>query len=239
MSQELGKIERPSAASYEGSRKLFFVPLVYSPDQPPADYVGMLERYWMGARNQLRRLVDRTGPIGHVYHEGVTTEGDAGMSLIEQINPRSRTLLDDFVREGAKVEAFEDLETLSEMIDWQRCLMSGLTSRKVMDTAMTGYRDALKGRSDLMIHNIEQTLQPGESGVLLLPETQSLQFPKDIQVFYISPPALDEIHRWERTQNERARQASSAQTGAPATAETPGESGGEPAEEIKPEQPEN
>lgn len=232
MAQELGKIERPSAASFEGSRKLFLVPLVYSPDQPPADYVGMLERYWMGAKNQLRRLADRTGPIGHVYHEGVTAEGDAGMQIIEQINPRSRTLLDDFVRDGAKVEAFEDLETFSEMIDWQRCLMSGLTSRKVMDTAMTGYRDALKRRSDLMIHNIERTLQPGESGVLVLPETQSLQFPKDIQVFYISPPALDEIHRWERTQNERARQqASSAQSSTQPTGERPGETGEESADQ--------
>ncbi|HEX5415484.1 MAG TPA: hypothetical protein VFZ25_07450 [Chloroflexota bacterium] len=211
MAQELGKIERPSAASFEGSRKLFFVPLVYSPAEPPADYVGMLERYWMGARNQLRRLTERTGPLAHVYHEGVTAEGEAGKVLIEQINPRSQTLLDEFIQAGAKIEAFEDLETFSEMIDWQRCLMSGLTSRKVMETAMTGYRDALKRRTDLMIQNIEQTLQPGESGVLLLPENHGLQFPREIQVFYIAPPALDEIHRWERDQSEKARQAQAGQ----------------------------
>src|SRR5438094_9707892 len=89
VAQELGKIERPTAESLEGTRKLFLVPLVYSPPDPPADYVGILERYWAGARNQLRRLADRTGPVRHVYHEGVTQAGEAAMKLIERMSPRS------------------------------------------------------------------------------------------------------------------------------------------------------
>ena len=32
-------------------------------------------------------------------------------------------------------------------------------------------------------------------------EGHQLQFPSDIEVFYVAPPALDEIKRWSRSQN--------------------------------------
>src|SRR5216683_941795 len=116
MSQEFGRIERPTAESFGESRKLFLVPLVYSPTEPPADYVAPLERYWAGARNQVRRLADRTGGLKHIYHDGT------------------------------------------------------------------------KRRTEHMIKRIEETLAAGESGILLIPEEHSLQFPRDIQVFYVAPP---------------------------------------------------
>jgi hypothetical protein len=206
MAQELGKIERPTAASFEGTRKLFLVPMVFSPPEPPADYVGMLERYWAGARNQVRRLADRTGRVQHIYHEGVTQEGEPGLNVIKQISPRGYALINEFVQEDqAKVEAFEDPDTFYEALDWQRCLMSGLMSRKVMDLAMNGYRDATRKRIEEMTRRIDTTLQQGETGLLVMPEENSLQFPKDIQVFYVAPPALDDIHRWLRDQEARER----------------------------------
>ena len=207
MAQELGKIERPTAAAYEGTRKLFLIPLVFSPPEPPADYVGMLERYWAGARNQVRRLADRTGRVQHIYHEGVTQPGESGLNLIKQISPRGYALINEFVQEdNAVIEAFEDADTFYESLDWQRCLMSGLISRKVMDLAMTGYRETIQKRIDEMANRIDATLLPGESALLLMPEENRLQFPKDIQVFYVAPPALDDIHRWLRDQEARERQ---------------------------------
>ncbi len=229
MSQELGRIERPAAESFEGTRKLFLVPLVYSPPEPPPDYRPILERYWAGARNQVRRLADRTGPIKHIYHEGVTQEGEAGLKLIEQISPRSYALVSSFVKDDeAKVEALEDAETFSEALDWQRCLMVGLMSRKVLDLARDGYREATKRRFELMAQRLDQTLKAGESGILLMPEENRLQFPKDIQVFYVAPPALDEIHRWLREQAERERRHEPAP---PTPAEGAGPSEAAPAAE--------
>jgi hypothetical protein len=210
MAQELGKIERPTAESFQGTRKLFLVPLVFSPEQPAADYVGMLERYWSGARNQVRRLADRTGPIKHVYHEGVTQGGEPGLKLIERISPRSYALADQYVKDDeAAVEALEDQDAFFESLDWQRCLMAGLMSQKVMDLAVNGYREATKRRSEQMIQHIDETLKPGESGLLFMPEEHSLQFPRDIQVFYVAPPALDEIHRWLRDHAGKLNQPTS------------------------------
>ena len=42
---ELGRIERPEAEQYRAQRKLYLVPLVYTPKEPPADYVATLARY--------------------------------------------------------------------------------------------------------------------------------------------------------------------------------------------------
>jgi len=206
MSQELGQIERPTAESFQGVRKIFLVPLVYSPAEPPADYVGMLERYWAGVRNQVRRLAERTGPVARIYHEGVFESGDAGRKMIEQINSRGHTLIAEYVQADANVESLEDSEFFAESLDWQRCLMAGLVSRKVVDLALSSYREATRQRFDVMGKRINDTLLPGESAILLIQEEHSIQFPKDVQVFYVAPPALDEIHRWLRDQDERARQ---------------------------------
>lgn len=210
MAQELGKIERPTAESFEGTRKIFLIPLVYAPAEPPADYLGVLERYWAGVGNQLRRLVERTGPLRHVYHDAVFQEGDAGQVTIERLNPRGNALIGEYIQAGARVEAFEDQEVLAELVDWERVLMLPLSSRKVADLATNGYREATRRRREVLAQRIDQTLKPGESGLLLTPEEHGIQFPRDIQVFYIAPPALDEIHRWLRDEEQRERQAADA-----------------------------
>ena len=220
MAQELGKIERPAAAAYEGTRKLFLIPLVFSPAEPSPDYIVLLERYWAGARSQVRRLADRTGRVQHVFHEGVTQTGEPGLNLIKQISPRGYALINEFVQQdGAVVEAFEDADTFYESLDWQRCLMSGLMSRKVMDLAMTGYRETTQKRIEEMTKRIDATLKAGESGLLMIPEENRLQFPKDIQVFYVAPPALDDIHRWLRDQDARERQSQAEAAAAPVSEE--------------------
>jgi len=39
-----------------------------------------------------------------------------------------------------------------------------------------------------------------QAGLLFIREGHLAQFPKDIEVFSVAPPALDEIHRWQREQ---------------------------------------
>ena len=43
---------------------------------------------------------------------------------------------------------------------------------------------------------IGSTLGENEGGLLLISERHQVQFPEDIEVFYVSPPALDEFRRW-------------------------------------------
>ena len=45
---------------------------------------------------------------------------------------------------------------------------------------------------------LPQQLKPDEIAVLFIREGHMVQFPKDIEVFSVAPPALDEIQRWLR-----------------------------------------
>jgi hypothetical protein len=51
-----------------------------------------------------------------------------------------------------------------------------------------------------MAKRISETLKDDEAGLLFIREEHSVQFPGDVEVFSIFPPALDEIHRWYRDQ---------------------------------------
>jgi hypothetical protein len=50
----------------------------------------------------------------------------------------------------------------------------------------------------LLAKKIDETLKPDEIGILIMRENHQMQFSADIQVFYVAPPALDEIKRWLR-----------------------------------------
>ena len=51
----------------------------------------------------------------------------------------------------------------------------------------------------------------------MIGERHQVQFPQDIEVFYVSPPALDEFRRWLQNwiaeQQNAARQAADSETG--------------------------
>ncbi|MFC2039538.1 hypothetical protein ACFLST_01990 [Chloroflexota bacterium] len=64
-----------------------------------------------------------------------------------------------------------------------------------------------------MAGQIDKTLKSGEAGILLMREGHQVQFPSDIQVFYVAPPALDEIQRWLREREAEAQGDSSESLG--------------------------
>ena len=214
MAEELGRIERPEAAQFRGGRKLYLVPLVYSPKAPPAGYAPILVEYWRGVDEHLERLETRIGRVAHVYHESVPAGGEEALQQVESMNDYTGSICRYRVAAGAKFEALEDPELFAEALDWQRCLMVGLASRKASTLVWDNYRDTQKRRNERILGVIDQTLGDDEAGLLFVTEDHSLQFPTSIQVFYVSPPALDRIHRWLRD-NSRAASDSDLGESAP------------------------
>jgi hypothetical protein len=212
---ELGRIERPEAVAYAGKRKVYLVPLVFGPPDSPAEYLEIARRYWSGARDAVYRLEDRLGICRHVFHQFVTVAGDDGLRVVAQVNPGGHDFVGEKLTAGAALEAFEDEATLAETMDWQMCQMVGLQSPKVQRQVWEAYRDAKRRRYELMIKKIETTLGEGEAALLVVEETHELQFPPEVEVFYVAPPALDELHRWIRDRQRAQRQTSTA-------AESPG-----------------
>lgn len=198
MSSELGKLEKPDAAPYRTQRKIYLVPLVFASRHPSPEYTEMYDRYWSGVWEHLLKLEQSMGPIARIYHEAVGMTGPEGLDLAERLNEKSAAVARTKAEAGASFEAAEDQELVVESFDWQRCLMVGLESRKATEYVWGAYNDAIKKRSETMQQRIDETLKPEEAGLLFISEEHRLQFPPDVRVFFVSPPALDEIHRWLR-----------------------------------------
>jgi hypothetical protein len=98
------------------------------------------------------------------------------------------------------LEAVEERELLEQVTDWQRCLMLGFMSDKVASRVSELYVEAARKRNESIAKKISETLKNDEAGLLFIREEHSVQFPSDVEVFSIFPPALDEIHRWLRDQ---------------------------------------
>ncbi len=207
MSETLGRVERPAAELFQSRRKLFVVFLVFTHESAPAEYKEKCERYWQQVGEQLANLEAKTGAARHVYHESVYEKGEAGLASIEKTHPFSYALAKARCAEGATLEAMEDRDLAAELSDWERFMVMGFASSKVGELVRDLYMQALKKNNEHVVNAIDSTLGPAEAGILFVREGHGLQFPQDIEVFSVVPPALDELHRWLRDQSRRYQQA--------------------------------
>jgi len=192
----LSQFAKPEAGQYRSQRKLFLVPnFVFHPDAPEEAH-KLLDRYWSEVRDQIHNLERSLGAVTHVYHEMLFSDGDDGMELLEVVNPNGYSFIQAMCQSTAKLETTEDRALVEESSDWQRCISVGLISDKVMDLALAGYMEATQKRFEHISARIEATLKEGEAGVIFLQEGHRVQFPANVQVFYVAPPALDALKRW-------------------------------------------
>ena len=104
----------------------------------------------------------------------------------------------DRCQSGAQLEAVEDEELTDESLDWERHLLLGFVSRKVAKTVSDFFLEASRKRYEYIASRIDETLEDNEVAVLFIREGHMLQFPPDLEVFSVAPPALDETRRWLR-----------------------------------------
>ena len=204
MAEELGRIERPSAEQYRGRRKLILVPLVYSPAQGDPEGAAALQNYWEQMMTQVAALENALGGLKHVFHESVTEGGEEGMEQLRAGDQRSHGFIAGKLEGGATLQETEDIEILLETLDLQRCLMIPMASPTVATRLQEWHAEANRRRYEFMASRIDETLTDEGVGLLLISERHQVQFPADIEVFYVSPPALNEFRRW--LQNWAARQ---------------------------------
>ena len=206
MTTPLSQFPKPEAGQYTGRRKLFLVPnLAFAPGVPE-EGARLLDRYWSEVRDHINSLERSLGAVSHVYHETVFSEGDEAMRLLEQLNPKGCSFIQAMLQSTARLEATEDKALVDESFDWQRCISVGLASEKVLNTALEGLQQSTQKRFEHIGSRVDETLKEGEAGVLFVREDHRVQFPSDIQVFYVAPPALDALKRWIADQMRSARQ---------------------------------
>lgn len=198
MSEQLGKIEKPPSDEFKRGRKLYFIPLIYSGKEPPAEYLERFNKYWSQVEKQLSDLELKLGRVSKIYHEFIPASGEDGIGAIKNLSEKSYQIIKKQIDTGAKLEATEESELLTEFMDWSKCLMAGLQNQKVFLKVHEFYIEASKKRNGYITKHIDETLKTDETGALFFREGHQIQFPSDIQVIYVSPPALDEINRWIR-----------------------------------------
>lgn len=204
MAEILGKLEKPAAEKFKGTRKLYLVPLIFAGRDAPQDYLEKAELFWKQVEEQLDSLERKIGKVKKVYHESVSLGGEQGLAMIERLNEKGFPLIKRKCAQGAELQATEDMDLFAQSLDWSNCLRV-VMSANVFQKISEFYREATQERFAYIARRIDETLAEGEAGVLVISEGHSVQFPPSIQVFYVSPPALDEIHRWFRERAEKSR----------------------------------
>ena len=199
MAQELGKVEKPPVGEFAKVKRLFFVPLVFLPDELPADLTELVNRYWDQVEAQIANLEEKLGKVSKIYHELIPVGGEQGCTVIEELGTGSYRAIKARVDSGAELQPLEDGQLLIEVMDWSKCLSAGLQSEMVFDRVYESYLEAHSKRNEHIRKQINETLSTEETGMLLMREGHQIQFASDIQVFYIAPPGLDEIRRWFRS----------------------------------------
>jgi hypothetical protein len=202
MSEALGKIEKPAAEDFKKGRKLYLVPLIFQGRNPEPEYIEKFEKFWSQVEIQISDLELKLGDVNRVYHELISLSGESGVKTIKELNEKSCQVVEKRLAKGAQLEAAEETEILTEFMDWSRCLAVGLENQKVFVTVYESYKEVSKKRNEYISKHIDETLKADEIGVLFIREGHQIQFPSDIQVIYVSPPALDEIERWLRDRHE-------------------------------------
>ncbi len=206
MSEELGKIEKPEVSSYQQNRRLLQVPLVFASPDSAAEYVEIFEKYWQQVGEQISKLENSLGSVTRVMHEMLITGGMDGLKMLEKISPRSHAITCQKCKDGNGLDFIEDRELLEEVMDWERCLLAGLISQKVARQVYESYNEASRKRYQHLSKAIDESLKDGDVVILFIREGHMVQFPSGIDVFSVSPPALDELHRWARDQAVKREQ---------------------------------
>lgn len=194
--QPLSHIPRPSASSYEGKKSLFLVPNYVAAPGIPDEGQELIEKYWSEVRDSIGNLERSLGAVSKVYHEMICAEGDEGLQHLEFLNPTACTLVRAMCQSTATLRQLEDGELVAEHTDWQRILTMGPASQKVLQASLEGYQGTLAARYMGIADRITDDLEAGDCAVLFIREDHQVQFPTEVQVFYVAPPSLDALKRW-------------------------------------------
>lgn len=206
MAEELGKIEKPAVEDFKAGRKLFFIPLIFLNKELPGEFQEKYNHYWEQVESQVANLEDKLGPANRIYHELIPESGEEAALTLSTLNAGSLRIIRKRMEKGASFESTEDSDILSELMDWSRCLSLGLQNKEVFSKVYGFYNEASKKRQEYISKKMNDTLKENEIGILVMGEGHNIQFQPDIRVFYIAPPALDEIKRWIRDYEAKANE---------------------------------
>ena len=198
MSETLGKIDKPEVSMFAGKKKIIMVPLLFMPPTENDTLKGLVDKYWQEARTKVSELQDQLGSAKYVFHEMLVNDKDL-KKTVDALGCSSYGIIEDAQKRGTELKIIEDKDLFEEFMDWNRILSTcGISTRKVYDKLTSELKDAGDRRNDTMYKKILDSIGENDIVILMLQEGHKIQFPSDIDVFYVSPPALNDLEKYVR-----------------------------------------
>ena len=192
----ISQIPKPEADKFKNGRKLLLIPLFPLPYHTSTEGEKIIQKYWSQTTAHIETLQKQLGEITKIYHESIFEKEEQAFNLIKSTNPKGEFLIRQLIERSASIQITENRNLVLENSDWQRCFTVGLVSEKVFNTAIEGYQNSLTARYEFISKQIDKTLTENQIGILFVREDHKIQFPQDIQIFFVAPPGLDELKKW-------------------------------------------
>ncbi len=209
---ELGKIEKPDNKHYSGKKKLYCVRNMYLVEDAPEEYKNLFNKYWDEVIQQIEKI-EVAGQIKKIFCENIHVSGEEALDILGKMNERAAQILKNMLEKGSALLPLESEEIFGPFLDWSNCLMAVRTN-EVFEKIHEFYKESLNKRLQHILSVIENNLAVGETGLLIMRDEDraKIQFPKEIEVFLVTPPSYDDIMKWFREQlkTKRDKKASSA-----------------------------
>jgi hypothetical protein len=140
----------------------------------PEDFEKTTNEFWSYIQSRLRTLSKKirwvTSDVFLQDREKVT------------IGEEERTVIDELVNSGVKIQVLEDSTIIGEVKSWRA--MVETTSSQVISEL---YEESLLDLSHFLTNLVKETLQDGEVGILLFDSQIPLSFPEEIRVIRMIP----------------------------------------------------
>ena len=197
---ELGQIQRPYTDEFSGKRKLYCVANIYPVQEAENDYHELVRKYWDEVAQQIEKI-EAAGKVQKVFCEIIYQQGDEALKVLNSFNERIHQIIKKKLDEGSTLIPLENKEIIGPYTDWGNCLRVVFT-KEVFSKILEFYKEFSERRLQHFMSVIDVNLAEAEAGLLFMKDEDrsKLQFPKDIEVFLITPPSYDDIIRWFREQ---------------------------------------
>lgn len=195
---ELGQIQRPNVDEFGHKRKLYCVANIYPIEDAPDAYKELVNKYWDEVVLQIEKL-ENAGRASKIFCELISEKSDEAVGLLNRINERIYRIIKQRLDEGDTLIPLESNEIFGPYTDWGNCLRVVFT-KEVFTKILEFFMEFSEKRAMHIVKLIDDNLAEAEAGLLIMKDEDRarLQFPKDIEVFLITPPSYDDIVRWLR-----------------------------------------
>jgi len=201
---ELGKISKPSVDRFNNKKRLLYVPIFFIPPQlTEIKDNNPFNEYWKEIADNINKLELSLGKIDIIFHELNTKSAKEGLDIIENLNPNGIDFIKILYNSGSKISDFENDELVTELMDWQRALSSGIMSQKAREIISNEYSKTDSERNESLLSTISKELNIGANGILFMREDHGLQFDNETEVFYVSSNTINKVHDWLKVEIDK------------------------------------